>query len=109
MLPISDGALPRPSFGFTGVTGVVLVGDVAAGAEGAGAGVPAGTAVLGGVAVESLGVFEGDVEGPDVLVWLLANAPPLAQRAAMATAEVSLRMFIIKPPNGFEYIELSRD
>jgi len=107
---MSEGALPRPSLGFTGVTGVVLVGDVAAGAVGAGAGLPAGTAVFGGVAVESLGVFEGDVEGPpDVLVWLLAKAPPLAQRAAMATAEVSLRMFIIKPPNGFKYIELSRD
>lgn len=88
---MAEGALPRGSL-VIGATGVVDVGLGVVECVGAALGAPGGTAVLGGVPVESLGVFDGDVEGP--LVEVAAKALPLAHNAAIATAEVSLRIFM---------------
>ena len=81
VLPIVEGALPFSVWLLAGLTGVVLTGPGVVLRVAAGAGVPTGTDVFGGVAPESFGVVEGDV------AW--AKAEPPASIAAMAKAEVS--------------------
>jgi len=61
VLPIVEGALPFSVWLLAGLTGVVLTGPGVVLRVAAGAGVPTGTAVFGGVAPESFGVVEGDV------------------------------------------------
>lgn len=61
VLPIVEGALPFSVWLLAGLTGVVLTGPGVVLRVAAGAGVPTGTDVFGGVAPESFGVVEGDV------------------------------------------------